>query len=228
MFEEIKGELARLRRPALAFLSEEELALLRREGIAIDTADGSPSMLHLRWAAAQAEALHDGTTLPILAVSGASACPTLSERALVYAMLVRCRKVISCRDKLEDMLKLDEREAWAEYKARYEERVLDVFKATWRDELIYPYNIVDNINRYNKQESYILKALYGHLSARVPGRVNEGDEAMIVQLLQMFADISEALCSPELVLLGEACAATEQGELARRYAAGAKLIQGKM
>ena len=66
-------------------------------------------------------------------------------------------------DKLEDMLKFDDREGWNEYKAAYENKVLDIFKATWREKDVYPYNIIDNIKEYNKNESYILKQLYWHL-----------------------------------------------------------------
>ncbi len=173
--------------------------------------DTSLSMQHMQQAALAAGRLHKtlcGTQL--LVVTPEADTVTLAERALIYALLVRCRKVISCRDKLEDMLKFDQRQEWAACKAVYETKVLDLYKATWRDELVYPYNIVDNIKEYNKNESYILKQLYWHLAERVPGKVNAGDMAMMRQLRQMFADLSLSLLKPQLVLAGDV---GEEGQL---------------
>ena len=150
---------------------------------------------------------------------------TEAERALIYAMLVRCRKVISCRDKLEDMLKFDDREGWNEYKAAYENKVLDIFKATWREKDVYPYNIIDNIKEYNKNESYILKQLYWHLAERTPGRINDGDARMINELRQMFSDISISLLAPDTVLVGDVAQDAQLAALAEMFAGKAEIIR---
>lgn len=128
---------------------------------------------------------------------------SVEERGLIYAMLVRCRKVISCRDKLEDMLRHQDEQAWEQAKAEYETRVLDLFKQTWRQVGSYPYIIVDDIKVYNKGEGYIMRALYQHLSERTPGIKNPGDAAMIALLKQMFEEISMSLISPQILLLGK-------------------------
>jgi len=125
------------------------------------------------------------------------------ERGLIYAMLVRCRKVISCRDKLEDMLRHQDENAWEEVKQLAEDRVMSLFKQTWKQVDSYPYVIVDNIKVYNKGEGYIMKALYQHLSERTPGIKNEGDAAMIALLKQMFEEISVSLIKPEAIILGK-------------------------
>ena len=128
---------------------------------------------------------------------------TAEERGLIYAMLLRCRKVISCRDKLEDMLYHQDEKAWAGVKEEYETKVLDLFKQTWRQVDSYPYVIVDNIKAYNKGEGYIMKALYHHLSERTPGMKNDGDAAMISLLKQMFEEISISLIKPDAIILGK-------------------------
>lgn len=142
---------------------------------------------------------------------------TEAERALIYAMLVRCRKVISCRDKLEDMLKFDDREGWAAYKQEYENKVLDAYKATWRDAEVYPYNIIDNIKEYNKNESYILKQLYWHLAERTPGKVNGGDAKMINELRKMFCDLSVSLLQADVVVVSEGLEDAELLALASKF-----------
>ena len=136
---------------------------------------------------------------------------------MIYAMLVRCRKVISCRDKLEDMLKFDDRAGWAAYKQEYENKVLDAYKATWRDAEVYPYNIIDNIKEYNKNESYILKQLYWHLAERTPGQVNEGDAKMINELRKMFCDLSVSLLQTDVVVVSEGLEDAELLALATKF-----------
>lgn len=116
--------------------------------------DSLLSMQHLKMARLEAERRHKlNEGLQVFTITPEPVQATEAERALIYAMLVRCRKVISCRDKLEDMLKFDDREGWNEYKAAYENKVLDIFKATWREKDVYPYNIIDNIKEYNKMKA---------------------------------------------------------------------------
>lgn len=190
---------------ALVLCSDKERAQLISAGLPIaEDTDTTLSMQHLNIARLNAWRLHnDLQGAQLLAITPETDAATPSERALIYAMLVRCRKVISCRDKLEDMLKYDDRKGWGEVKAAYETKVLDLYKATWRDEIIYPYNIVDNIKEYNKNESYILKQLYWHLSERTPGKVNDGDKEMTCALRQMFSDLSISLLEPACVFVGD-------------------------
>lgn len=202
----------------LALCTKEELDKLAELRPLVNFEDTLLSMQHMHSAALIANRLHGDGKLPfILAITPNEGNTTEAERALIYAMLVRCRKVISCRDKLEDMLKYDDREGWYTYKAEYEKKVLDLYKATWRDKLIYPYNIVDNIKQYNKDESYILKSLYIHLSERIPGKINPGDVEMTNDLRKMFSDISIATLKPQMVIVGSICDVPELKKLADSY-----------
>lgn len=108
---------------ALVLASEKEVAELADLGLPVNTVDSSLSMQHLASAKFAAERmLGKAGRLQVMTVTREEPQATEAERALIYAMLVRCRKVISCRDKLEDMLKFDDREGWNEYKAAYEIR----------------------------------------------------------------------------------------------------------
>ena len=226
--ESVIAELMTSTKPVrvLVLAAKNELPALQALGLSVCAEDSSLSMQHLASARLEAQRLH-GTapSVQVLAVTPEEPQATEAERALIYAMLVRCRKVISCRDKLEDMLKFDDREGWAAFKAEYETKVLDMFKATWRDELVYPYNIIDNIKEYNKNESYILKQLYWHLAERTPGCVNDGDARMINELRQMFSDISVSLLMPDVVLVGNIAADKQLEELAERFKVSAKVIK---
>ena len=187
----------------LVLCNENEIAGLQAQGLPVSCEDSLLSMQHLKMARLEAERrhkLHEG--LQVFTITPEPVQATEAERALIYAMLVRCRKVISCRDKLEDMLRSADCASWAAAKAAYETKVLDVFKDTWREKDAYPYNIIDNIKEYNKNESYILKQLYWQLAERTPGRVNDGDAQMINELRQMFSDISLSLLAPDIVLAG--------------------------
>lgn len=226
--ESVIAELMTSTKPVrvLVLAAKNELPELQALGLSVCTEDSSLSMQHLASARLEAQRLHgNAPAVQVLTVTSEEPQATETERALIYAMLVRCRKVISCRDKLEDMLKFYDREGWAEYKAEYETKVLDMFKATWRDALVYPYNIIDNIKEYNKNESYILKQLYWHLAERTPGRVNDGDARMINELRQMFSDISVSLLSPDVVLVGDIAGDEQLETLAESFKATAKVIK---
>lgn len=226
--ESVIKELLSSKKPVrvLVLAAKNELPALQALGLPVCAEDSSLSMQHLASARLEAERLHDAAPLvQVLTVTSEEPQATEAERALIYAMLVRCRKVISCRDKLEDMLKFNDREGWPKFKAAYETKVLDMFKATWRDELVYPYNIIDNIKEYNKNESYILKQLYWHLAERTPGRVNAGDARMINELRQMFSDISVSLLTPDVVLIGDIAGDVQLKALAESFKASAKLIK---
>ena len=226
--ESVIAELMSSKEPlrVLVLAAKEELPALSAFGLPICAEDSSLSMQHLASARLEAQRLHGTAPLvQVQTVTPEEPQATEAERALIYAMLVRCRKVISCRDKLEDMLKFDDREGWAAFKAEYETKVLDMFKATWRDALVYPYNIIDNIKEYNKNESYILKQLYWHLAERTPGRMNDGDARMINELRQMFSDISVSLLSPDVVLIGNVQGNVQLEALAESFRDSAKLIR---
>lgn len=115
------------------------------------------------------------------------------ERALIYAMLLRSRKVISFRDKLEDLLRSGIEEQWPMLKEKYEQKVIGLYKQSWKSQSSYPYVIVDNIKAYNRDENYIMKELYHYVGQRQRGVVNAGDEQMINTLRQMFEEISLAI-----------------------------------
>ena len=90
----------------LVLASEKEVAELADLGLPVNTVDGSLSMQHLASAKLASERmLGKAGRLQVMTVTREEPQATEAERALIYAMLVRCRKVISCRDKLEDMLK---------------------------------------------------------------------------------------------------------------------------
>ena len=202
----------------LVLASEKEVAELADLGLPVNTVDSSLSMQHLASAKLAAERmLGKAGRLQVMTVTREEPQATEAERALIYAMLVRCRKVISCRDKLEDMLKFDDRAGWNEYKAAYENKVLDIFKATWREKDVYPYNIIDNIKEYNKNESYILKQLYWHLAERTPGKVNGGDAKMINELRKMFCDLSVSLLQADVVVVSEGLEDAELLALATKF-----------
>lgn len=202
----------------LVLCNEDEIAELQAQGLPLNATDSFLSMQHLEMAKLEAERRHRlNEGLQVLTITPAPEQTTEAERALIYAMLVRCRKVISCRDKLEDMLKFDDRAGWAAYKNEYENKVLDVYKATWRDEEVYPYVIIDNIKEYNKNESYILKQLYWHLAERTPGQVNDGDARMINELRKMFCDLSVNLLQADVVLVSEGLEDAELLALATKF-----------
>ena len=210
----------------LVLCNENEIAGLQAQGVPVSCEDSLLSMQHLKMARLEAERRHKlNEVLQFFTITPEPVQATEAERALIYAMLVRCRKVISCRDKLEDMLKFDDREGWNEYKAAYENKVLDIFKATWREKDVYPYNIIDNIKEYNKNESYILKQLYWHLAERTPGRINDGDARMINELRQMFSDISISLLAPDAVLVGDVAQDAQLAALAEMFAGKAKIVK---
>lgn len=190
-------------RNVLLLISESELSELKEAGLPVNDTDTSLSMQHLRFAELAVARLYNKVNvMQLLAVTPQTAVVLPQESALIYAMLIRCRKVISCRDKLDNMMKDVYHQEWSAIKAEYETKVLDLYKATWRDEFIYPYNIVDNIKEYNKNESYILKQLYWHLAERIPGNVNAGDMLMLQQLRIMFSDLSVSLMRPQTVVAG--------------------------
>ncbi len=202
----------------LVLCNEDEIAALQAQGLPVKSEDSLLSMQHLALAKLEAERRHGSSEgLQVFTLTPAPQQTTAAERALIYAMLVRCRKVISCRDKLEDMLKFDDRAGWAAYKQEYENKVLDVYKATWRDAEVYPYVIIDNIKEYNKNESYILKQLYWHLAERTPGKLNDGDARMINELRKMFCDLSVSLLRTDIVLVSEGLRDAELLALATKF-----------
>lgn len=210
----------------LVLCNENEIAGLQAQGVPVSCEDSLLSMQHLKMARLEAERRHKlNEGLQVFTITPEPVQATEAERSLIYAMLVRCRKVISCRDKLEDMLKFDDRKGWNEYKAAYENKVLDIFKATWWENDVYPYNIIDNIKEYNKNESYILKQLYWHLAERTPGRINDGDARMINELRQMFSDISISLLAPDTVLVGDVAQDAQLAALAEMFVGKAEIIR---
>ena len=226
--EAVIAELLASKEPLriLVLGSEGDIKRLAALGLPVTSEDSSLSMQHLVNARLDAERRQGSAgVVQVLTVMPETEQATAAECALIYAMLVRCRKVISCRDKLEDMLRSADCESWAAAKAAYETKVLDVFKATWREKDTYPYNIIDNIKEYNKNESYILKQLYWQLAERTPGRVNDGDAQMINELRQMFSDISLSLLAPDIVLAGNIAGDEKLAAALELYKTKTKVIE---
>lgn len=105
------------------------------------------------------------------------------------------------------------------------DKVRNKVLAVGDDAEVYPYNIIDNIKEYNKNESYILKQLYWHLAERTPGRINDGDARMINELRKMFCDISISLLAPDAVLVGDVAQDAQLVALAEMFAGKAKIIK---
>ena len=226
--EAVIAELLASKEPLriLVLGSEGDIKRLAALGLPVTSEDSSLSMQHLVNARLDAERRQGSAdVVQVLTVMPETEQATAAECALIYAMLVRCRKVISCRDKLEDMLRSADCASWAAAKAAYETKVLDVFKATWREKDSYPYNIIDNIKEYNKNESYILKQLYWQLAERTPGRVNDGDAQMINELRQMFSDISLSLLAPDIVLAGNIAGDEKLAAALELYKTKTKVIE---
>lgn len=192
--------LAQEKGKVMCIVSEEELQLLKENSSVADEVETHLSCQHLEY---MGQKIAGKQVARLFVVAQPKEETSAEERGLIYAMLLRCRKVISCRDKLEDMLLHQDEKAWKMVKPIYETKVLDLFKKTWKQVDSYPYIIVDNIKVYNKGEGYIMKALYNHLSERTPGMKNEGDAAMIALLKQMFEEISLSLISPDAIILGK-------------------------
>lgn len=96
----------------LVLCNENEIAYLQAQGLPVSCEDSLLSMQHLKMARLEAERRHQlNEGLQVFTITPEPVQATEAERSLIYAMLVRCRKVISCRDKLEDMLKFDDRGA---------------------------------------------------------------------------------------------------------------------
>lgn len=193
-------QLLQQEQAVMCLLSEAEKETLLKYAMTTDSYESHLSCQHLEF---MEQKIGGKEPIRLFVVAQPAEETSAAERGLIYAMLVRCRKVISCRDKLEDMLCQQEPAVWPEVKAAYEKRVLDLFKQTWRQVASYPYIIVDNIKVYNTGESYIMRALHQHLSERTPGVKNPGDAAMIGQLKQMFEEISLSLIKPEILILGQ-------------------------
>lgn len=184
----------------MCIVSEEELQLLKDNSSVAEEVETHLSCQHLEY---MGQKIAGKQAARLFVVAQPKEETSAEERGLIYAMLLRCRKVISCRDKLEDMLRHQDEKAWGMVKPVYETKVLDLFKKTWKQVDSYPYVIVDNIKVYNKGEGYIMKALYNHLSERTPGMKNEGDAAMIALLKQMFEEISLSLIKPDAIIFGK-------------------------
>ena len=226
--EAVIAELLASKEPLriLVLGSEGDIKRLAALGLPVTSEDSSLSMQHLVNARLDAERRQgSASVVQVLTVMPETEQATAAECALIYAMLVRCRKVISCRDKLEDMLRYADCASWAAAKAAYETKVLDVFKAMWREKDAYPYNIIDNIKEYNKNESYILKQLYWQLAERTPGRINDGDAQMINELRQMFSDISLSLLAPDIVLAGNIAGDEKLAAALELYKTKTKVIE---
>ena len=101
--EAVIAELLASKEPLriLVLGSEGDIKRLAALGLPVTSEDSSLSMQHLVNARLDAERRQGSAgVVQVLTVMPEAEQATAAECALIYAMLVRCRKVISCRDKI--------------------------------------------------------------------------------------------------------------------------------
>ena len=125
---------------------------------------------------------------------------TVSERALMFAILTRIPEIAKYRNELEKFFIYYADGAWNGW-ARdwYETKVSDCEKKT---QGTYPASVIKNIHEYN-QERPILTELVEHLSKRNLGASPYKDAVILNALRVMFARISTGMLNPDLVIMDE-------------------------
>lgn len=174
----------------------------RIEGVS----DTRLSMLHLKIAEQESdEQLREGFIQLIPLTPGTSfqmtnGGGTVSERALMFAILTRVPEVAQYRNELEKFFIYFAEGAWRGW-ARdwYEDKVSNCEKKT---QGTYPASVIKNIYEYN-QERPILTELVEHLSKRNSGTSPYKDVVILNALRVMFARISTGMLNPDLVIMDE-------------------------
>lgn len=174
----------------------------RIEGVS----DTRLSMLHLKIAEQESdEKLREGYIQLIPLTPGTSfqmtnGGGTVSERALMYAILSRVPEIAAHRDELERFFIYYAEGAWTSWaKEWYENKVKTCEKKTQGQ---YPASVITGIYEY-EQERPILAKLTEHLSKRESGASPYKDAVILNALRVMFARISTGMLNPDLVIMDE-------------------------
>lgn len=174
----------------------------RIEGVS----DTRLSMLHLKIAEQESdEALREGYIQLIPLTPGTSfqmtnGGGTVSERALMFAILTRVPEIARLRDELEKFFVYYAEGAWTGWaKDWYENKVKTCEKKT---QGTYPASVIKSIYAYD-QERPILAKLIEHLEKRASGTSPYKDAVILNALRVMFARISTGMLNPDLVIMDE-------------------------
>ena len=174
----------------------------RIEGVS----DTRLSMLHLKIAEQESdESLRDGFIQLIPLTPGTSfqmtnGGGTVSERALMYAILTRVPEIAEYKDELERLLIYFAEGAWTGWaKDWYEDKVVACANKTHGT---YPASVIEKIYEYDR-ELPILEILVEHLSKRSSGTSPYRDGVILNNLRVMFARISTGMLNPDLVIMDE-------------------------
>lgn len=174
----------------------------RIEGVS----DTRLSMLHLKIAEQESdEQLREGYIQLIPLTPGTSfqmtsGGGTVSERALMFAILTRIPKIAKYREDLENFFIYYAESAWTSWaKEWYENKVTACEKKT---QGAYPASVINSIYAYD-QERPILDELAEHLSKRESGDSPYKDAVILNALRVMFARVSTSMLNPDLVIMDE-------------------------
>lgn len=200
----------------------------RIEGVS----DTRLSMLHLKIAEQESdEKLWEGYIQLIPLTPGTSfqmtnGGGTVSERALMFAILTRVPEIAEYRDELEKFFIYYAESAWTGWvKDWYENKVIACEKKT---QGAYPASIINSIYEYDRERP-ILTKLVEHLSTRANGTSPYKDAVILNALRVMFARISTGMLNPDLVIMDEfqrfkfllnSDQESEAGILARKFLGG--------
>ena len=174
----------------------------RIEGVS----DTRLSMLHLKIAEQESdEQLREGYIQLIPLTPGTSfqmtnGGGTVSERALMFAILTRVPEIGKYRDELEKFFIYYAEGAWTGW-ARdwYEDKVSACAEKT---QGTYPASVIKSIYEYDRERP-ILTKLIEHLSKRRLGTSPHKDAVILNALRVMFARISTGMLNPDLVIMDE-------------------------
>ena len=174
----------------------------RIEGVS----DTRLSMLHLKIAEQESdEKLREGYIQLIPLTPGTSfqmtnGGGTVSERALMFAILTRVPEIAALRAELEQFFIYYAEGAWTGWaKDWYENKVKTCEKKT---QGTYPASVIKSIYAYD-QERPILAKLTEHLEKRASGTSPYKDVVILNALRVMFARISTGMLNPDLVIMDE-------------------------
>lgn len=164
------------------------------------------SMLHLKIAEQESdETLCDGfiqliPLTPDTSFRLTSGGGTVSERALMFAVLSRVPELKSYLDELEKMFVYFAEGAWRSWvKDWYAQKVSDCEEKTKGD---YPGSVVKRLYAYDKERPFI-DMLIEHCAKRSGGKSPYKDVVILNKLRVMFARISTEMLNPDLVIMDE-------------------------
>lgn len=200
----------------------------RIEGVS----DTRLSMLHLKITEQESdEQLREGYIQLIPLTPGTSfqmtnGGGTVSERALMFAILRRVPELTEYQDELEKLLVYYAGSAWLGWARNwYESRVSACSRKT---QGAYPASVIGKIYEYDRERPVLAK-LKEHLSKRASGISPYKDAAILNMLRVMFARISTGMLEPDLVIMDEfqrfkflleSHQESETGILAQRFLGG--------